>query len=194
MELNIYKQGEEMKFSDRSGPRFNTRTFRHKIITRDLYKAWKKKTGYKISFDEFKRIWKLLALEIHSGILEEPNGVMLPYGMGELYLGWVTTKLKGIDYKTSREIGRLVYYENYHSYGKVGKLIYHACAKYSLYTCRMWNFKPITPLINKVSKAFMDRPEIYKNSRQKKFYINNNGNTSSGGTTDISSNEPTQDG
>lgn len=178
------------EFADRNSPRFNTRTYRQKIISKELHKAWKQKTGYNISFDEFKRIWRLITIEIHLGITEEPNGILLPYGIGELYVGWVKTRLRCIDYKISREVGKVIYYENYHSYGKVGKLIYHPCPKYCMYTCRMWNFTPITPLIAKVTKSLKEKPEIYKNSRQKKYY---NG-SSTNRPVDIPSKESTKDG
>lgn len=177
-----------MLFADRKGPRFNTRKFRQKIISKDLYVRWKTKTGYNKSFEEFKGIWKSIAKEYQEASIEGPNGVLMPFGIGELYVGWTKTKDKVIDYNLSRQYNTRVYHENYHSYGKLAKIIYHACGKYSLDTCKLWNFRPITPFRKFVSSVLKSSPEIYKSSRQKVYF---NGNTS-GGTSDLSAQKPVE--
>lgn len=186
LHIKGYKPTE---FADRAGPRFNTRKWRQKIISKELYKKWKDKTGYAVTFEEFKRIWKHIAQEIQLGALEEPDGIMLPYGLGEIYIGYVKLRDKVVDYKVSREVGQVVYYENYHSYGKIGKVIYSPCGKYATNTCDLWNFKPITPFKEKATKALMGQPELYKNTRQKKYYA-----SAPNRTTDIPSEESTKDG
>lgn len=171
-------------FADLKGPRWNMRTFRHKIISPEVYKKWKDKTGYNLSLGEFKKVWKMIALQIHEGVIEEPNGVMLPYGLGTLYVGWVKTKNRPVDYKTSKEHNVYVYHENYHSYGKIGKIIYSPCGKYSLKLCKWWGFTGITPFKEKVTKAINTNPEIYRNSKQKikKDYGDSNSRKDSVGT------------
>ena len=171
------------RFADLKGPRFNTRKFRKKIVTKELFKEWKK-TNPGITFDQFKYIWKMIAQEIQNTVITEPDGVMLPNGIGKVYTAYVKMKEPGIDWKTSKEHDVLVTYENYHSYGKPGKIVYNPCSKYKLSTCTMWNFKAITPFKEKVSQAFRERPEIYKNTAQKQYH----GHPSSR-TSDLTTNE-----
>lgn len=172
-------------FADVKGPRFNTRTFRHKIVSTDMWRSWKKKTGLGLDYKEFKRIWKLIVTELHQAVLEEPNGVALPYGLGTLYIGWVKPKKRPIDYKTSKEYGKMIFYENYHSYGKVGKIIYAPCGKYAHKNCKWWGFKPITPFKAKAVKAIAETPEIFRNSKQKMYKY--------GHPSDRTSNIPTEE-
>lgn len=162
------------KFADRKGPRFSRRQFRQKIISKELYTKWIALTGLTASFTDFKRIWRHIADELQLGAMTEPNGILLPHGIGEIYLGYVRTKGMPIDYKLSRQTNSIIFHENYHSYGRTGKIIYHACGKYSFNTCTLWNFTPITPFKEKATRAFQDNPELYRNSRQKIYYATTN--------------------
>lgn len=158
-------------FADRRGPRMNYRKFRHKIVTKELYKKWKVlNPSLDLTFDGFKRIWKLVALELQYSVIEDTEGVLLPHGIGDIYLGWVKPRAKPIDYKLSRELDTIIYHDNYHSYGKIGKIIYSPCGRYQLRHCDMWSFTPITPFRERSVKAFNEYPERYKNSRQKNYY------------------------
>jgi len=177
-----------MRFADLNGPRFNIRKFRKKIVTKELYKQWKKATPG-ITFEQFKRIWSLIAQEIQESIVEEPDGLMLPNGIGKLYMGYVRMKNTGIDYKTSKEHNTMVTYENYHSYGRPGKIIYHPCSKYKLSTCSLWSFTAITPFKERASRAFVEQPEKYKSTSQKQY----NGH-SSRRTSHITTDEPGKTG
>lgn len=166
-DIEIYKP---KGFADRKAPRVNLRKFRHKIITKELYNRWLKTTSHKISFDEFKRIWKLVALEIQLSAIEETDGIVLPHGIGEIYLGYTKVKDRPIDYNLSRQYNTIIYHDNFHSYGKLGKIIYSPCGKYQLRNCDLWSFTPITPFRTRAKAAFKEYPERYKNSRQKNYY------------------------
>lgn len=154
-------------FADEKGPRWNTRTFRHKILSTDLWKQWKKKTGLSLDYKTFQGIWKMIVAEVQRGVMEEPNGVAMPYGLGTLYIGWVKPRVKPIDYKTSKQYGKMIFHENFHTYGKIGKIIYAPCGKYAHKYCKWWGFQPITPFKAKASQAIMESPEIFRNSKQK---------------------------
>lgn len=167
---NLMDLSKPIKLADRKGPRFNLRKFRKKIVTRDLYRTWAIKTGSSIDFLTFKRIWRYIALEFQDVMLTESDGALLPNSIGQMYVGYVKTKNRPIDYRLSREYNKAIYYENYHSYGNIGKVIYYPCGRYSLSVCNLWNFTAITPFKEKVTQAFRDNPERYKHSRQKKYY------------------------
>lgn len=174
-------------FADVNGPRFNTRKFRHKILSTEIWRDWKKKTGLRLDYKEFQRIWKLIVAEIQQGVLEEPNGVALPYGLGTLYIGWVKLRNRPIDYNISKQYNKMIFFENYHSYGKIGKIIYAPCGKYAHKNCKWWGFKPITPFKHKASKAISETPELFKSSRQK---IHKEYGHSSNRTSNISTETP----
>lgn len=156
--------------ADRAGPRFNTRKFRQKIVSEEVYQKWKTETGMTHSFDEFKRMWSLIAKEYQLATVEGSNGVLMPYGIGELYIGWIRAKERVVDYNLSRVHNTKIYFENFHSYGRLAKIIYHACGRYKLDVCKLWNFTPITPFKKYVSNVLKTSPEIYKNSRQKAYF------------------------
>jgi len=185
--------------ADRKGPRFNARKYRKKIVTRELYKKWKDLTGHNLNFDTFKKIWKLIALQMQELALEDPDGIQLPEAVGTIYIGYINSRKRAIDYNISRRVSAeagkeiVVYYDNFHTNGKIGKIIYSACGKYRLRTCMMWSFKPITPFEERTTKAFNENPERYKHSRQKKYGPNSRPANFSAGQSDEISTSRQQD-
>lgn len=157
-------------FADRKAPRFNARKFRQRVITKELYEKWKEKSNYKLDFTTFKRIWKQIAQQMQIMALEDTNGIMLPEALGNIYIGWVKSKKRPIDYKTSREVDQYTYYDNWHTDGKLAKIIYLACGKYKIRGCRMWGFLPITPFKELVTRTVQENSDMYKHSKAKKYY------------------------
>lgn len=154
-------------------PRFNPRKFRKNLINGDVYKAWKDKTGRTESFEQFKAVWLRMALKIREKILTEPDGIRIT-GLGDIYIGIVPkAKKRAVDYKTSRELGKIVYFENWNTSGKIGKIIYATKDRPYIYTKkRFWGFKPHTTFKMDASVALQNNPERYKNSIERKYYEN----------------------
>jgi hypothetical protein len=163
-------------FADLTGPRFNKRKFRENILTEKLHKEWLKETGYDKDFTTFKKIWEAIANKIVSKVLTERDGVRLGSGLGDIYIGIIPkTKRRPIDYKTSRELGKIVYHENWNTDGKVGKIIYATKNRpYAYRLCKYWGFLPHTSFKDKCSEQLQLNPEKYKNSLERKYIYDNN--------------------
>lgn len=165
--LNLFKLS---MFNDLKAPRFNPRKYRENILSKELYISWKAKTGRTESFSEFKAVWNKLAETIIETVIEERDGVRLPKGMGDKYLGYVpSTKKEFIDYQASAEHGKPIRHENWNSSGKPGKIIYGT--RHRRYVHKLggwWAFNPCRKFTRLASKAFRDNPERYKNSIEKR--------------------------
>lgn len=157
-------------FNDLKAPRFSTRRYRKNIIDEKIYIAWKEKYNQILSFIEFKDIWEIIALDITEEILQEKDGIKLPNGLGEIYIGYVPSFTKTIiDYKTSREYNKLIRHENWESRGKLGKIIYGSNGrKYPFKLSGWWGFTACRNFKIAVVHALKTYPERYKNSIEKR--------------------------
>lgn len=158
-------------FNDLKAPRFKQRKYRTQIVTKEFYDRWKlANPQYKITFTQFKKLCENINKEIIEFVVEEPDGVRLPTGMGDIYLGYVPNgKKRPIDYKATKEHGKTIYHENWNSSGKLGKIIYGVVKKrYKFKRSRFWSFKGSTSFRHAAIKAFQDNPERYKNTIEKR--------------------------
>lgn len=156
-------------FNNRTAPRFNARKFRKNIISEELYIKWKEQTGLELSFQEFKNIWNLIGDAITDGVTEERDGVALGASTGDLYIGYVPTKKRPIDYKVSLQYEKAIKHENWNSSNKVGKIIYGTHdRKYIYRLSAWWAFKASRLFKNKVSAALTAYPQRYKNTIEKR--------------------------
>lgn len=155
-------------FNDLKAPRFNSRKFRKNIISEDLYKTWKAKYNRKESYNDFKKVWNLLAEEIIEEILTERDGVRLP-SLGDLYIGYITKINKPIiDHQLSMEYGKPIKHMNFDTRGKLGKIILgYKKRKYLFKYKGWWSFVACRNFKRTVSKALKENPERYKNSIEK---------------------------
>lgn len=168
-------------FADLNAPRFNKRTFRHNIVSKELYDEWVKETGYKSTLDEFKRIWDSIAIKIRSKVISERDGVRLPSGLGDIYIGYTKCKRRPIDYKTSKELGKIIYFENWNTDGRLGKIIYGTSGRPYMYRlCKYWGFIPHTNFKDECTNALQTNPDNYKNSIESKYVNINKGRTDIG--------------
>lgn len=160
-------------FNNRQAPRFSNRKYRHNIISKELYDAWRKQTGYKITITEFRRIWRLIAKEYINEIIEEKDGAKLGASIGDLYIGYVPSpKHKPIDYNTSLELGKKVHFQNWNSNGKLGKIIYGTRGRKYIYRLyKFWSFKACRTFKQQVNTALREHPERYKNSIEKRSLL-----------------------
>lgn len=160
-------------FNDRKAPRFSTRKYRKNIVSEELYERWKKQTGYDLSFQEFRAIWNLIGREYTNAVIEETDGAKLGSSTGDLYIGYVPgAKNKGVDHKTSQELGKKVYHQNWNSKNKLAKIIYGVHnRKYIHRFCYFWSFTAHRTFKNRVTQAIRDFPERYKNTIEKRSLI-----------------------
>ena len=158
-------------FNDLTAPRFNDRLYRENIVSKDLYKRWKEENkNHNISFLEFRNICWTINQEICEVIKEEPDGVRLPKGMGDIYIGYIPrANVRGVDYKATKEYGKTIYHENWNSAGKLGKVIFGTSNRpYIFRRAWMWAFTPHRTFARDVVKCLRENPQIYKNTIEKK--------------------------
>ena len=157
-------------FNNRRATRFSNRKYRVNIVSQELYTKWKSQTNYSITFIQFKQYWKFIAREYVNAILEESDGAKLDASIGDIYIGFVPPpKKKAIDYKTSNEIGKTTYYENWNTNGKLGKIIYGTNGRKYIHRLHAWwAFKPCRNFKNNVKDSLRANPERYKNSIEKR--------------------------
>lgn len=157
-------------FNDRKAPRFNNRKYRNNILSKELYKKWKSQNEIDISFLEFKQYWKLIADKFREKIVEERDGVKLPVGLGDMYIGYIPNRPAAINHTLSAQYGKPIKYENWETSGKLAKIIWGTLdRKYIFKMATMWNFTAIRPFKSQVVTALKDNPARYKNTLEKRI-------------------------
>lgn len=154
-------------FVDLKAARFNPRLFRKHIVTPELHQNWKKTTENKLNFLKFRSIWDEIASAIKNGVYEERDGVRLT-GLGDMYIGYVPGKKRPVNYKLSKEFGKRIYHENWHSDGKIGKIIYAANGRPYIYRqWFMWAFRPVRKFQRAANVSMINYPDRYKLSQER---------------------------
>lgn len=168
-------------FADLNAPRFSKRKYRENIVSKQLHKEWKESTGYDKDFSFFKQVWIKIAEKIAQKVLEERDGVRLGSGIGDLYVGLIPkTKRRPVDYKLSKELGKIVYHENWNTGGKLGKIIYATNGRpYAYKLCKYWWFIAHTTFKDACVLKLRENPENYKASQERKYNINESNNKGS---------------
>lgn len=98
----------------------------------DFYKAYDKEYPGTIDYPTYRAILLDLFKSMAEGLLYKSEEYKLPYGLGTIYIGkkrpqTYTKKSLAIDYKTTRELGKIIYHTNEHSDG----------FKFRLHWCRI---------------------------------------------------------
>lgn len=157
-------------FNDLKASRFNSRKYRENIVTEELWKEWKEKTGRTESFKEFRDVWHKIATNIVDNIVEERDGIRLPKGIGDMYLGFLPgSKKQFIDYQESLKYGKHIWHENWDTNQKAGKIIYGTRhRKYLHKLAGWWAFTACRNFKKRAVQAFKDNPTRYKNSIERR--------------------------
>jgi hypothetical protein len=150
--------------------RFNTRKYRENIVSEELWKKWKDSTSRTETFKEFRDIWHKIADQIIVNVVEETDGVRLPKGNGDIYIGYIPhIQKRVIDYKLSKQYGKVIRHENWNSNNKVAKIIYGTSRRKYIYKLAgWWGFTACRNFKVRVVKALQTHPERYKNSIEKR--------------------------
>lgn len=95
---------------------------RNNIITKDLYKTFKKDTGIEIDYKTFQNIIIESNSTIFDIVANEATGFKLPEGMGYLVVTKYKSKKKSVDWQNSKRLKRAVYLTNLHSFGFISHI------------------------------------------------------------------------
>ena len=134
---------EQYKGPDVKAPRY--RPTSHNLLSRELYsKFLEKYPEHKHhDFEEFKKNISIFNETIWKTALEHRDGVDLPEGLGNIFIGtcW-TKKKKNVDFHKSAVHGMIITNQNYETDGKLGKIFYtNYNNKYRFANRVMWMFK-----------------------------------------------------
>lgn len=87
-----------------------------------MYKYYKTNSPYKIEYSLYKRILDRMSQIIAEAVLDRSEGFKMPCGLGYIQVGKYqpknyNSKSLSIDYKLTREYGKVIYHLNEHSNG-----------------------------------------------------------------------------
>lgn len=160
-----------VKPNNPKAPRFGKRGFTYQVVRRELWEKWKEDTGNQLSFKEFKEVWLLIAGEIRDRVIDNSQGVRLPFSNGDISLKYVEMREKPIDGSSSQAAGKIVRHLDWHSNKRPGKIcwvIKHAMARnrwvqlYGFNACRKLETLAAT-------EGFRANPGLYQASKATEF-------------------------
>lgn len=135
-------------------------------LTKEAYDIWYEKYKYKLSYQQFLDVWKKVCEDLYECVGEERDGVKLPHGLGELYLGYIPTSLE-TKKDHFKKIGN--YNPTFRPYARIMKLIYAVNnRKYIMEKADFWSFTPCRNFKNKYKEYIKEYPERYKMSQEKR--------------------------
>lgn len=87
-----------------------------------MYKHYKTNSPYKVDYKLYKRILDRMSQIIAEAVLDRSEGFKMPCGLGYIQVGKYqpknyNSKSLSIDYKLTREYGKIIYHLNEHSNG-----------------------------------------------------------------------------
>lgn len=85
-----------------------------------MYKYYKTNSPYKVEYSLYKRILDRMSQIIAEAVLDRSEGFKMPCGLGYIQVGKYqpknyNSKSLSIDYKSTREYGKVIYHLNEHS-------------------------------------------------------------------------------
>ena len=151
--------------------RFKRKKYREHLITDTLYNKWiNKYPEYKeYSCKQFREYWKILANKYIDIVVTNPDGVRLPFYMGDISIKYTPKMDKNISIHKSAQQGVEVKHMNFTTNGRAGKIIWsieHA-RKFNKYLPIM-GFEGSRGFALKSTNQLSENPEIFKNSATSK--------------------------
>ena len=148
---------------DRKAPRFRSR--RTGLLNIPLHKAFiKKYPKYKdLDLKTFRKIVRTFNIELYNGVIDNRDGVMLPEGLGFIFMGTCPASKKiNVDPVKSMKLGRVVRYQNWDSDNKLWKIFYtNHNSRYPLQNKQVWAFVPVRHFKSAASKAYKENWQKY---------------------------------
>lgn len=142
------------KLTDRTAPRF--RQCRFNLVSPKLYnKFLKENPNFYIDYKDFKFIISEINKEIINQVIENREGILLPKGLGRLWLGFFIPKRKVFS-----ETGLLKY--DFETGDLQGKILWdYKFTRYKIKSREFYGFHAHRDFKTLVSKAFKSTPERY---------------------------------
>lgn len=113
------------------------------------YKAVPEKKIKDIIFEFGEQLWK--------DVIDNRNGIELPEGLGNVFIGACKTRQFNPNYKSSLEVGQRVRHRNLESDGYLAKIFYSNYGnKYKFLNRELWKFKGTRDFTRKVNETFSE--------------------------------------
>lgn len=144
------------KEPDRLGPRFRATGYRYNLINKELYQRFMMQDpNVNIDYDVFHYIGEQISLEIIEQVRANREGVILPKGMGRIWLGLFPPKRR-----TLSETGLIEH--NFHSGNMKGKICWdYDFVKYKIENYEYYGFLAHRDFKKVASNAFKNNAELY---------------------------------
>lgn len=146
---------QDFKTPDLHAPRYRPNVL--EIANTDFFTRFKKEFPEysNIPNKELKDKIKLINGIIYNTAIIERDGVELPNGLGNIFIGSCKYKRPNIDYKTSKQYGKLIQHRNWDSDGYLAKIFYtNYEQKYRFKFHQLWGFTAGREFKRDLSKAY----------------------------------------
>jgi hypothetical protein len=108
-----------------------------------------------ISSDKFKEVITVFNGLIWKTVIAERDGVELPEQLGYLFIGTCPRKKSNVDFKKSREYGKVLQHLNWESDQYTAKIFYtNFETKYNFKNNEMWGFKGVRNFTRTVGQTY----------------------------------------
>jgi len=152
---------KEFKAPDLNAPRFRTK--RLNFLNRSTLEEFKGKYPYHsdLELQTFSDIIKLFNGMIWQTVIDYRDGVELPESLGHLFIGTCPTSKKvNVDFKKSKEYGKVIQNKNWDTDNKLAKIFYtNYYQKYRFANRELWGFEPVRQFKRTVASVY---PENYQ--------------------------------
>lgn len=152
---------KEFKAPDLKAPRFRTK--RLNILNSSTLEEFKAKHPYHadLELQTFSDIIKLFNGMIWKTVIDNRDGVELPESLGHLFIGTCPTSKKlNVDFKKSKEYGKVIQNKNWETDNKLAKIFYtNYYQKYRFANRELWGFEPVRQFKRTVASEY---PENYQ--------------------------------
>lgn len=159
------------KKANPKAPRVGKKEFSYELVNEELYRKWllEYPEYNHYTFIQFRDTWDKIARNIWELTATDPDGVRLPFYCGDLEIKYVKTFTPPEE--QTREEGPAVPHLNFHTNGKLGKIIWSIkeCRRFNR-ECRLFCFHAHTNFQDRIHKALKETPEIFKTTRIKKLH------------------------
>jgi len=142
-------------------PNLNAPRYREKVLSilnAEMLKEFKDKyPAYKnIDNEKLKNIIKFFNEKIWKEVIENRDGVELPYSLGYLFIGTCpAAKSVNTDYALSKKYGKVLQNKNWETDGKVAKIFYtNYTTKYRFRNRELWQFTAVRQFKRAVAKTY----------------------------------------
>jgi hypothetical protein len=142
-------------------PNLNAPRYRNKVLSilnaetlkefKDKYPAYKN-----IDNQKLKNVIKFFNEKIWQEVIENRDGVELPYSLGYLFIGTCpAAKSVNTNYALSKKYGKVLQNKNWDTDGKVAKIFYtNYTTKYRFRNRELWQFTAVRQFKRAVAKTY----------------------------------------